>query len=240
LTRIIVTYARDEALSFYLEALRTAGWTSEEILAASPASVNGHDAAALLDGASGLLLTGGADIEPALYGETRAQGVELDHPSSERDRLECELLDEARSRGLPVLAICRGLQLLNARLGGTLWQDLKLQAGIAGHDFAVDAGWPRDHRAHRVEAAAGDHPMRAWADRFGGIEVNSRHHQAVREVAPDLVVTARSADGVVEAMSYRAPDWWARGVQWHPENLVETEAHLALFLDFRTATEDRR
>jgi len=236
---IVVTFARDERLGPYLEALGACGHDAGAIVRASPDLVDGRDAASLLEGAGGLLLTGGGDVEPRRYGEAPAEGVELDTPLAGRDRLESALVAEARRRRLPVLAICRGLQLLNVEMGGTLWQDLPRQAGIEGHQFSYP-DFPRDHRAHAVDAAPTDHPMHRWLERFAPIVVNSRHHQAVRAAAPGLATIAVAPDGVVEAMAAADVRWWAWGVQWHPENLLPEDPHRELFRDFLAATEVHR
>jgi putative glutamine amidotransferase len=155
---------------------------------------------ATLEGVDGLCLAGGADVDPALYGEARLPVCGA--PDPERDSLEKALLQEALDRDLPVLAICRGLQLFNAALGGTLQQH------VDGHDHR------KQRDAHEVRIAP--------ASRLEGIlgtstyVVNSRHHQCAGRVAPGLVPAATAPDGVVEALEIPGKRF-ALAVQWHPE-----------------------
>ncbi len=180
----------------YLRALSMQGVPT---LVASPLSPLAL-APRLLDGMAGLLLTGGEDIDPAM--------------ARDRDQLELALFHEARSRGLPVLAICRGMQLVNVALGGTLWQDLPSERPSAvGH--APDV--PREQRTHAVQVVAGSALARALG--CGELAVNSAHHQGLRELGPGVVPVASSDDGLVEAIETHAGPWMV-GVQWHPEDLV--------------------
>ena len=161
---------------------------------------------ALLDGIDALILSGGADIDPAHYGAPRHPHLDTVEP--ERDAFELALFAEARERSLPVLAICRGLQLTNVALGGTLWQDLPSERGVHPQSAA------RTDRAHAVDVTAGSR----LAELVGNepLRVNSFHHQAIRDLAPGLVVTARAEDGTLEGIETTGP-WWLVGVQWHPE-----------------------
>jgi len=173
--------------------------------------------AATLDGLDGLCLAGGADVDPAIYGAERLPLCE--EPDSRRDRLESALLHEALERDLPVLAICRGLQLMNAALGGTLEQH------IEGHSRRK----VRD--AHGIRIAPGT--------RLAGIlgvtdyVVNSRHHQCAAKVAPGLTLAATAADGVVEALEVPGKRF-ALAVQWHPEARTDGE-DAKIFQAFREA-----
>ena len=155
----------------------------------------------------GLCLTGGGDVEPARYGADY-DGTERETVKPERDELEFTMLDRALAADLPVLAICRGFQVLNVQLRGTLVQDL------AGHRAT-------DHVTHTVRAAAGSRLARACGD--APMRVNSRHHQAVtrRELAPGLTPTAFVGD-LVEAFESDAHGWVV-GVQWHPERVRADE-----------------
>jgi putative glutamine amidotransferase len=180
-----------------------------------------HDpgaAEALLDRVDGLVLTGGADINPTQYGEKP-------HPmlgvvSDERDRWEMELIRAARQSEKPLLAICRGAQLLNVTLGGTLIQDLGSQRpGEINHD----PDRPRSSRTHAVELPGESRLARAVG--VTRMEVNSVHHQAIGRVADELRVVAVAPDGVIEAVEAAAESaWWCIGIQWHPEDLIRTEA----------------
>ena len=184
--------------------------------------------AAALDGASGLLLSGGADIDPHLYRE--APHPAYQRAEDGRDAFEVELIRLALERDLPTLAICRGMQVLNVVCGGTLWQDLPSQRPS---DVAHRVPFPRDDRTHVVDLAPGSHvrallAQSASADDAATIAVNSRHHQAVRHTAPDLLVTATAPDGVIEAIE-RPPSRFCVGVQWHPENFWRSGEFLPLF-----------
>lgn len=178
----------------------------------------GDDAAVrALDGLDGVLLSGGEDVDPALYGDRAA--AELWAPSRERDRFELTLLKEARRRGLPVLGVCRGIQLINVALGGTLYQDLPSQRpGPIEH---LPTG-RRGVRTHRIRLE----PDTRAADALGASEltVNSIHHQAVRDLAPGLRATAWSEDGLIEAVEGADAQPWLLAVQWHPEELCAEEA----------------
>ena len=178
----------------------------------------GPDAAgeALAD-LDGLLLTGGEDIDPARYGADRSP--RLGAVSGERDALELALLAAARGAGLPVLAICRGIQLVNVALGGTLFQDLPLERpGAVDHDPASG----RNRRTHAVRLASGSRAVSALGAE--AIVVNSFHHQAIRRLAPGLVATGWSEDGVIEAAESADGEPWLVAVQWHPEELQEDGA----------------
>jgi putative glutamine amidotransferase len=169
---------------------------------------------ALLDAVDALLLSGGADIDPALYGASRHPDLGTIEP--ERDAMEFALLREARERKLPVLAICRGLQLTNAALGGTLWQDLPSEVG------PHPQSGKRTDRAHPILVMEGSRLGDVLpAQRFS---VNSFHHQAIRDLAPGLAAVAHADDGVIEGIE-TVGDWWLLGVQWHPEEFwAEAEA----------------
>jgi putative glutamine amidotransferase len=165
-----------------------------------------------LEGVDGLLLTGGEDVDPAWYQMERSP---LCHPPSrERDLFELALFAAARQRELPILGICRGIQLINVALGGTLYQDLASERpGPVDHNPAS----PRDARSHPVRLAPGSRA----AEALGGdaIRVNSFHHQAVRDLAPALLATGWTEDGVVEAVETAGGASWLVAVQWHPEEM---------------------
>jgi putative glutamine amidotransferase len=163
-----------------------------------------------VEGASGLILTGGGDVDPAFYGQEA-------HPrtynvSPQRDRFEFNLLEEALSRDMPVLAICRGMQVLNVHLGGTLEQHLLDTAGRLEHYRDRTRAEP----AHEVHLRPG-----TWlADWLGErAPVNSHHHQGLDVVAEGLQEAGRAEDGVLEAVVSHAHSWVV-GVQWHPEAMV--------------------
>jgi putative glutamine amidotransferase len=168
------------------------------------------EAAQGLGGCDGLLLTGGVDVDPALYGETPHPMTQQPVPG--RDGLELTLLREALHRDLPVVAICRGVQLLNVCLGGSLLQHIDRP----GH--VVDDGGLSSWHYVTVERGTRLHGM-LGAER---VVVNSRHHQAVtpERLAPGLHITAMSDDGLVEGVEGESNRWLV-GVQWHPERLED-------------------
>ncbi|HWF57771.1 MAG TPA: gamma-glutamyl-gamma-aminobutyrate hydrolase family protein [Candidatus Dormibacteraeota bacterium] len=161
----------------------------------------GGDVMSRLDG---LLLAGGPDIAPWRYGSE--PGADLGEVVPALDDHELELADRAQARGLPILGICRGQQLINVALGGTLHQH------VSHPQWDGDPSLP----AHRVEILAGTHLRRVLA--VERAEVNSGHHQAVDRIAPPLRAAARSSDGLVEALE--AEDLLIMAVQWHPEEMA--------------------
>ncbi len=169
----------------------------------------------------GLLLSGGADVDPAQYGEAPHPKTELSDGSRKRDALEMPLTRLALERDLPVLAICRGLQVLNVALGGTLHQH------VEGHR-AFEDGFSQVHEVH-FNPSSRIAQMLAIQDT---LDINSRHHQALKAIAPGLEVTAYSPDRIVEALEsplYR----WVFGVQCHPERSFESPPEFeGLFTEF--------
>ena len=187
--------------------------------------------AAALDGVAGLLLTGGEDVDPAKYGEARHPTVVVVEPA--RDEFEIALVLEARARRLPVLAICRGIQLLNVACGGSLVQDIPSQVPGAIEHQLVPPHQPYD-LAHEIWMDKDTLLARLMSDRLNGADtcsVNSRHHQAVKQVAPGFQVSATAPDGVIEAIEDQAAPF-CLGVQWHPENFFRTGEFRPLFEGF--------
>jgi putative glutamine amidotransferase len=164
---------------------------------------------ALLERLDGLLVSGGYDVAPCLYGEeTLNDTVEIDGP---RDRSELPFLKAAVERNIPMLCICRGIQSLNVALGGTLFQDLPAQRPSEVQHRQAEA---RDAATHSIHIESGS--LLAKTVGMGEMGVNSFHHQALKDVAPGLVVTARAEDGVVEAVE-RPGSKFLLAVQFHPE-----------------------
>ena len=192
----------------YVQALARAGLVPVVV----PPILDPDAACMVLDRVQGLVLSGGEDVEPSRYGAAPHPKLEETDPA--RDALELALIAGAERRGLPLLAICRGLQILNVALGGTLYQDL-----------ASERPGPIDHadrslrHALRVEPETRVH--RAVEGRAA--TVNTRHHQAIRDVAPALRATAWAPDGLIEGVERRdASAPWTLAVQWHPEDDLET------------------
>lgn len=160
----------------------------------------------------GLLLSGGEDMDPSYFKETPMLG--LGEVSPERDRLEASLTHDMLALGKPILGICRGVQVLNVLTGGSLYQDLPRQIKAMQHSQKA----PRSHLAHDVEILRNSQLYRLLGATT--VKVNTFHHQAIKDVAPGFIVTAKASDGVIEAIeSTKYP--FVLGVQWHPENLWE-------------------
>ncbi|MCG8619013.1 MAG: gamma-glutamyl-gamma-aminobutyrate hydrolase family protein, partial [Desulfobacterales bacterium] len=169
-------------------------------------------------------LTGGnEDVSPLLYGENPVKEVTC--ISQERDNFEISLVRRAFDRKMPVLAICRGMQLMNVAMGGSLYQDVFSQVpGCLGH---YPESQPVDTLYHEVRLEKDSMVSKVFGAET--IRVNSFHHQAVKTLADGFKPTAYSADGIVEAMEYQG-DVRAIGVQWHPEDLtVNYPEFLGLF-----------
>ena len=176
-----------------------------------PNSDDPSHAPSYIERIDGLLLTGGDDVYPALYGE--APHPHLDIVDARRDRFEIALLRAARERGMPVFGVCRGIQIINVALGGDLYQDLPSQADSAvGHaQKTLEEGpW------HDVEIRRGTRLAEILGE--ARTAVNSYHHQACRRVADGLSVTAHAPDGIVEALEDPSQPFFL-AVQWHPEVL---------------------
>jgi putative glutamine amidotransferase len=204
----------------YAQAVSLAGG-APRLLAFDPESLD-----AQLDGAGGVLLCGGGDVDPGRYGGAPELAAEID---PQRDEFEFALVRRARQRGLPTLCICRGLQVANVAFGGSLFADIGAAFGvptaerhrrtrsgqaerglIAGHEVNVDAGSLLARIVPKSPIATG-----------------SRHHQSIATVGADLAVVATTSDGIVEAVEARfASPFWL-GVQWHPESTLELDGGAA-------------
>ncbi|MBC7263798.1 MAG: gamma-glutamyl-gamma-aminobutyrate hydrolase family protein [Chloroflexi bacterium] len=185
-----------------------------------------HDVHEKLDG---LLLSGGGDVAPHRYGTTDSGHlIEVDE---QRDEAEWQLARWALEDNRPLLAICRGIQVLNVALGGTLYQDLSVEyPGALQHRCAPHC--PRDHTAHTVSVVQGTLTARLLGVKPDQVvPVNSFHHQSVKDVATGLIVTARAPDGVVEGLESPAHRF-VIGVQWHPEEMLSQAAMRRLFIGF--------
>lgn len=192
----------------------------------------------LLGRADGLLLSGGADLDPALYrGALHLPADEADRGEALvaettplRDDAELHLLAEAERRGIPVLGICRGAQLMNVAHGGTLYHDLAAQHAPAPGTLALVHNEYMDGRpSHTVEVRA--ETLLAKLTGPGPLAVNSLHHQAIRDVGEGLVVSATASDGVVEAVE-RPGARFMLGVQWHPEYHADRAPMARIFRAF--------
>ena len=173
-----------------------------------------------LKDADGLLLAGGRDLDPALWGEPKHSKTLLVDPR--RQEADLALLEEADARGLPVLAVCLGIQELAVHRGGTLIQHVPDVPNAARHD-----GTTQRPVTHVVTIEADSLLARIVGPE--PLETNSRHHQAVREPGRGMRIVARSADGLIEAIESEDRGRFVLGVQWHAEDLIAEPRHLALF-----------
>lgn len=170
----------------------------------------------LLDRVDGLVLTGGGDVDPTRYGGTEhasMYGIDFD-----RDAFELDLVHEAAVRHMPVLAICRGLQVVNVAFGGTLIEDIPTEVGSTHHSVR-GAEVYNGHQRVKVEDSCRVGLVVGTSD----LMVNSIHHQAVRQLAEPLRAVAWADDGVVEAVEHENAAWPLLAVQWHPEYLGDND-----------------
>lgn len=228
-TEVIRDVLRTRANVSYTDAARTAGLRPYVLPV-----LRAEDADAMLEGMAGLILTGGEDVDPSLYGSAPHPSLGAVHP--ERDAFEMALVRAAHARRLPTLAICRGVQIANVALGGTLVQDLPSQCPAA---MPHDGQWERGERVHELLVVAGSRLALALGTTRA--TTNSLHHQAISRVGDGLVAVAHAPDGVVEGVDWADEDWWMTGVQWHPEELTATPESWdrALFAAFGAAVRAR-
>lgn len=165
---------------------------------------------ALLDRIDGLMVIGGADLDPAIYGQERSQATETTY--RDRDEFELALTRGALERGLPFLGICRGMQLLNVALGGTINQNLVDDDGTNSHRRIVGTF---EGTEHDIDLDTGSLVARATGEEVH--EARCHHHQAIDRLGSGLIVTGSARDGVPEAIELEDDDRWVLGVQWHPE-----------------------
>jgi putative glutamine amidotransferase len=215
----------------YLHVLQRVGVVPSLV---SPA----HEADAvdvLVRAGRGLVLSGGEDIDPGRYGEEPTP--QLEEVNLARDAMEWRALEIALELDMPVLGICRGMQLINVHLGGTLYQDL----GTQRRDFIrhrQEAPWGHHH--HKVQCTPGSRLQNILGDCMP-LEINSYHHQAVKDLAPGVRCTAQAEDGLIEAIESEHHRWVV-GVQWHPErheaDAPRTDPNIRILQAFAAAVED--
>lgn len=195
----------------YLDAIRHFGG----IPLVLPSEGNADELEYLVSQCDGLLLTGGMDIEPAFYGEEKWNDTVATTP--DRDRSESLILQLAEARDLPILGICRGIQIINVYYGGTLYQDIPTQnPSEIIHSMGASLNQPC-HNCHLQHGS----PIHTLIGR-DQIRVNSFHHQSVKDVAPGFAVMGRCEDGIIEAIWNPSKRFlWA--VQWHPEEIWKIE-----------------
>jgi putative glutamine amidotransferase len=176
----------------------------------------------------GILLTGGGDIHPERYGKhTPSTNISQDI-DEDRDQLEFYLIDQVLETDKPLLGICRGLQVMNVAMGGTLYEDIKSMRNHS-YEHQYSGKKPRDYEAHAVDVLQGS--LLNSITKTDHLRVNSLHHQGIHLTAPKLSVSAIAEDGLVEAVEL--PDHrFALAVQWHPEDLRDKPAMAAIFKAF--------
>jgi len=209
-TEVIRNVSRVRVNEAYTNALTSAGLVPVVLPPMDPSL-----AAAALNDVAGLVLTGGEDMDPRLFGE--APRPATGEPHAARDAYELALARTACTLRIPTLAICRGLQVMNVALGGTLIQDIPSQRPSA---IDHDPAGKRADRVHRVDVDAGTKLAQALGSTL--LFTNSSHHQSIDQIGGDLRVTGRSEDDIVEGVESADPAWWMVGVQWHPEELIGT------------------
>lgn len=193
--------------------------------------------AEIYDRLDAILIPGGVDMDPSTFGEARHPKLGAVDPA--RDRVELQLVRWALADRKPVLGLCRGIQVINVALGGSLYQDIEAQVPEAiKHDYFPTAGFERDHLAHEVTVAVGSR-LHTLMERPRFL-VNSMHHQGIKTLAAPLVPAAAAPDGLVEAVELGA-EHFCVGVQWHPEVFELTDPHTRhLFRAFIRAAQDWR
>jgi putative glutamine amidotransferase len=214
----------------YLESVRRVGGEPVEL------DLHRDTLEDVIPSIDGLMLTGGGDVDPSLYGEAPHASFHASEPG--RDAYEIALIRAASDAGLPIFAICRGMQVLNVALGGTLVQDIPTMVAGALQHLVPE---PRFHIAHEVWVANGSRLEALMGEKLdaGTCQVNSRHHQAVKTTAPTWEVSGTAPDGVVEAME-QPGDVFRMAVQWHPENFWRTGEFRPLFEAFVDAVRKKR
>ena len=212
----------------YVSAVQEAGGIPLVI----PQCKNPEEIVGLLDRLDGLLLSGGCDVDPLRYGERAKSYCGTLIPR--RDEEECLLVKTAYEKKLPMLGICRGLQIMTVAFGGTLYQDLAREKGAAEHFTLM---YPRNSITHTISLKGGSR----IAEIFGKetIGVNSFHHQGVKDVPDNAEVTAESEDGVVETVEFKGGHPFTIGVQWHPEMMFDSDEQKRLLKAFAEAAQNK-
>ena len=218
----VIAIAPCSKLPDYEESLRRAGGEVRVLTGAdSPADV--------IASVQGLLLTGGGDVQPAIYGAPPHATFDPAEPG--RDEFEIELVRRALEKDLPVFAICRGIQVLNVARGGTLIQHIPDEVGSTVEHRIKEPRFAIAHDVWLTQDSLLERTMRERLEEADACAVNSRHHQAPKDLGDGLVATATAPDGVVEAIEHPERRF-VLGVQWHPENFWRTGEFRSLFEAF--------
>lgn len=218
----VIAISQNSRPTDYLESIRRAHGEPVEV------SAGGESPEQIVARVDGIVLTGGADLDPALYGEAPHATYQASEPG--RDAFELALARAAVAADRPLLALCRGMQVLNVACGGSLLQDIPtMVAGALTHRVPE----PRFAVAHEVWVTKGSRLWTIMSETLDSdsLHVNSRHHQAVSRVAEGFEVNATAPDGVVEGIEHPGRRFCV-GVQWHPENFWRTGEFRALFERF--------
>lgn len=218
------------AMQAYCHAVRRAGGEPRIL----PANLHNQTPESILAGVDGILFSGGGDVSPALYGGD--SHLPHDDVIPERDELELKLFDYALQHSLPFIGICRGIQLINVALGGTLYVDIPSQLGEAIPHSSPDT-LPADHPAHTVRLSS--IPWLKDQSTKKEFSVNSRHHQGIMTPGRNLQILGYASDGLIEAVQITGHPF-GFAVQWHPENLVEEPVSRGLFTALIKACGDGR
>jgi putative glutamine amidotransferase len=230
-TQIEGDLTRYTALATYTRALDLAGGAPVLI----PLNLSEPTLRAIFERLDGLLLQGGVDVHPREYAEEIAPYCGEIDPA--RDATELRITRWALEKRLPILAICRGIQLLNIAAGGSLYQDIAAQLPGKLHHPHVK-GNPYDFHAHTIAIEHSSRLARALG--ATQIEVNSLHHQALKQIAPGFHVTARAPDGIVEGIEADDPRQFALAMQFHPEWMIDDDARmLGIFQEFMREVESK-
>jgi len=223
--RIAISVSRKEKAegtrSPYFQALVVAGARPDDLELLSAADRGRANAEAY----DGILFAGGEDVDPSLYEEQKK--YDSVHTDRTRDDFEIALLDSALERRLPILGICRGIQIINVKFGGTLYQDLKSDTAIE-----LDHRQPNDRTQPIHAVTLTDSESRLAEAIQGSCRVNSLHHQAIKRLGRGLKVTAHSEDGLAEAVEAANDYPFLMAVQWHPEEMASIPEQRRIFEQF--------
>ncbi len=191
-----------------------------------------------IDLVDALVLSGGEDVAPASYGEDKV--IELENINTDRDKWEFSLFKEAYKAKIPILGICRGMQLINVSLGGSLYQDIEQQLNCKFSHLPLDSKRREnlEYVSHKIDILKDTRLNKILS--ADHLNVNSHHHQAIKEIAESLNIAAKSECGIVEAVENKA-ETFLMGVQWHPEDLIDNySCFINLFAELIKAAENKK
>ena len=207
-------YKKDKTNIHYIGAIQKAGGIPITLPVLEEFNIETIESQ--IDIIDGLLIEGGIDIYPSLYGEEPKP--ELGETDIKTDKFIMELINQAKLKKIPILGICKGMQILNVAFGGTIYQDLKY-AGLDSDSHRQLGDNKNDYAKHFVNVEKNSFLSKMFPDKEQ-LNVNSYHHQAIKDLAKDFIVDAKSDDGLIEAVHWNNEDQWIFGVQWHPERQV--------------------